>query len=242
MALPKLNAVLYDLTLPYSKRTIQYRPFVIGEQKIMMIAMETKDPSQIFSAMKQAIQACTNNTIDVSKLPLFELEYIFLNIRMKSVGEKTRIMLACGECLAENEVEVDLRETKFFQPDETKKDNVIFLTDKLAVRMNIPNMEMLQRIDNSRNKNAEDTQQTELLFEIVLESIDAILDEENEYKIDDSNKGELKEFVESLTTEQFIKIQDFLNNVPILKLDVKHKCEKCNHDMSTELEGINNFF
>lgn len=241
MALPKLSTIFYDLDLPYSKKTIKYRPFVVGEQKIMMIAMETKDPSQIFNSMRQAIQACTNNTVDVSKLPLFELEYIFLNIRMKSVGEKTRIMLACGECMAENEVEVDLRETKFFQPDETKKDNIIFLTDKLAVKMNIPTMEMLQRIDKTRDKNAE-ANQTELIFDIIMESIESILDEENEYKIDESNKNELKEFVDSLSSEQFIKIQDFLNNVPILKLDVKHNCEKCNHDMSTELEGINNFF
>jgi len=242
MALPKLNTIFYDLDLPYSKKTIKYRPFVIGEQKIMMIAMETKDTSQIFNSMKQAIQACTNNTVDVSKLPLFELEYIFLNIRMKSVGEKTRIMLACGECMAENEVEVDLRETRFFQRDETKKDNIIFLTDKLAVKMNIPNMEMLQKVEKSKNKDDDEINTTEILFEIVLQSVESILDEENEYKIDDSNRGELKEFIDSLSSEQFIKIQDFLNNAPILKLDVKHNCEKCNHDMSTELQGINNFF
>ena len=122
MALPKLNSVMYDLELPYTKKKIQYRPFLVGEQKQLMIAMETKDDKQIMSAMKQAIAACTNNTLNVSSLPLFELEYLFLNIRMKSVGEKTKIVMTCNECEAQNEVDIDLRNTVFEQKDQ-KKDN-----------------------------------------------------------------------------------------------------------------------
>ena len=186
MALPKLNSAFYNLELPYSKKTIQYRPFVVGEQKLLMIAMETKDENQIFTSMKQAVQACTNNTVDVSSLPLFELEYLFLNIRMKSVGEKTKLLLTCDECMAENEVEVDLRNTIFEQPNE-KKDDVIFLTDKIAIRMKMPSLELVQKI-NSDVKNGET--QAQIMFDVALECVDAILDEENEYKITETNKHE----------------------------------------------------
>ncbi len=238
MALPKLNTVFYDLQLPYSKKTIQYRPFVVGEQKNLMIAMETKDEKQIFSTMKQSVQSCTNNTVDVSKLPLFELEYLFMNIRMKSVGEKSKIILPCEECLAENEVELDLRNTFFEEPSE-KKDNVVFLTDSVAVRMRMPSLDLIQSLTNSTKE--EDTD-TKMAFEAALECIEAILDKENEYLIDDSNKDELREFIDSLTSDQFMKIQEFLNNIPTLKLKLEHKCEKCSADMSRDLQGIANFF
>jgi hypothetical protein len=238
MALPKLNTVFYDLDLPYSKKTIQYRPFVVGEQKALMIAMETKDEKQIFGTMKQAIQTCTNGSVDVGSLPLFELEYLFINIRMKSVGEKTKIMMPCESCMAENEVEIDLRKTIFEQPNE-KKDSVIFLTDTIAISMKMPSLELIQRLSSDVKEG--DTQ-TKLLFDVALECIDAIMDKDNEYKIDETNKDELREFVDSLSSEQFLKIQEFLDNVPTLKLQVEHKCEKCDADMSTALQGIANFF
>ena len=238
MALPKMNAVLYDLTLPYSKKKIQFRPFVVGEQKQLMIAMETKDEKQIMSAMKQAISSCTNNGIDIAALPLFELEYLFLNIRMKSVGEKTKIIMNCGECETQNEVDIDLRNTVFEQKDQMK-DNTVLLTDKIAVRMNLPSLNMLQRLNDN---NSEDDAQAELIFSATIECIEAILDEENEYIIDDSNKDELIEFVNSLSAEQFMKIQEWFENMPTLKLKIAHKCEKCQHDMATEIQGIANFF
>ena len=238
MALPKLNTVFYDLELPYSKKKIQYRPFVVGEQKNLMIAMETKDEKQIFTSMKQAVQACTNNSVDPSTLPLFELEYLFLNIRMKSVGEKTKIMMTCDECMAENEVPVDLRNTVFEQPSE-KKNDVIFLTDNIAIRMKMPSLELVQKI-NDDVKNGET--QAQIMFDVALECIDAILDQENEYKISETNKDELREFIDSLSAEQFIKVQEYLDNMPSLKLKVEHKCEKCGSDMSTDIQGIANFF
>lgn len=238
MALPKLNSVMYDLELPYSKKKIQYRPFLVGEQKQLMIAMETKDDKQIMSAMKQAITSCTNNTLNVSTLPLFELEYLFLNIRMKSVGEKTKIIMTCNECEAQNEVDVDLRNTVFEQKDQ-KKDNVVLLTDKIAVKMRMPSLDVIQSIQ--ARYNSEETE-TELVFEVSLECIEAILDEENEYPIDSSNKDELKEFMNSLSTDQFVKIQEWFDNMPSLKLKVEHKCENCQADMSTDIQGIANFF
>lgn len=237
MALPKLNAVLYDLNLPYSKKKIQYRPFVVGEQKQLMIAMETKDEKQVMSAMKQAVSACTNNAVNVATLPLFELEYLFLHIRMKSVGEKSKIVLECNNCKAENSVEVDLRNNEFEQKDRIK-DSVIFLTDKIAVRMKMPNLNVIQSVQELAKEGSE----TELMFQVAVECIEAILEEENEYVIDDSNKDELQEFVNSLSTEQFMKMQDWFENMPVLKVKVEHTCENCKDDMSTHIQGISNFF
>ena len=234
MALPKLNAVMYDLELPYSKKKIQYRPFVVGEQKQLMIAMETKDDKQIMTTMKQAITACTNNTVEVGTLPLFELEYLFLNIRMKSVGEKTKIVLDCGTCQAQNTIDVDLRDTEFVE--KKKVDSVILLTDSIALKMNIPSMDILNKIQKDKLTNAEQ------VFELTAACVASILDKEEEYVIDDSNRKELYEFIDSLSTDQFTKIQEWFDNMPSLKLHIKHECENCKSNMDTEMQGISNFF
>jgi hypothetical protein len=234
MALPKLNAVMYDLELPYSKRKIQYRPFVVGEQKQLMIAMETKDDKQIMTTMKQAITACTNNTVEVGTLPLFELEYLFLNIRMKSVGEKTKIILECGTCQAQNAVDVDLRDTEFVE--KKKVDDIIFLTDTVALKMNIPSMDILNKTQKDKLTTAEQ------VFELTAACVASILDKEDEYVIDDSNRKELYEFIDSLSTDQFTKIQEWFDNMPSLKLHIKHVCDNCKSNMDTEMQGISNFF
>lgn len=234
MALPKLNAVMYDLELPYSKRKIQYRPFVVGEQKQLMIAMETKDDKQIMTTMKQAITACTNNTVEVGTLPLFELEYLFLNIRMKSVGEKTKIILECGTCQAQNAIDVDLRDTEFVE--KKKVDDIIFLTDTVALKMNIPSMDILNKTQKDKLTTAEQ------VFELTAACVASILDKEDEYVIDDSNRKELYEFIDSLSTDQFTKIQEWFDNMPSLKLHIKHVCDNCKSNMDTEMQGISNFF
>jgi hypothetical protein len=238
MALPKLNTVLYDLYLPYSKKTIQYRPFVVGEQKNLMIAMETRDEKQILTVMKQAIQACTNNTIEVSSLPLFELEFLFLNIRMKSVGEHTKIVLACEKCLAENTIDVDLRNTEFTDLEKVK-DGVILLTDNIAVRMKTPNIELVQRM---KSEDFSDEKQVELMFNLTVNCIEAVLDKENEYPVDQNDQTETIEFVNSLSSDQFLKIQAWFENIPSLRLKVEHKCDNCGNAMETYLQGIANFF
>ena len=238
MALPKLNAAYYDLDLPYSKKTIQFRPFIVGEQKQLMIAIESRDEKQILSAMKQAIQQCTNNTIDVNTLPLFELEYLFLNIRMKSVGENSKIVLTCDNCQAENVVNIDLRNTEFTNLDAVK-DNVIFLTDHIAVRMKMPSISLVQHM---RSSALDEEKQTELLFELTVNCLDAVLDQENEYPISEVDKSEAVEFINSLNSEQFIKIQEWFEKMPALKVKASHKCEKCGSDMSQDLQGITNFF
>lgn len=238
MALPKLNTAFFSLQLPYSKKTIEYRPFVVGEQKMLLIALESRDDKQVMAAMKKCIEQSTNNTVDVSKLPLFELEYLFLNIRMKSVGEKTKVMLACESCLAENEVELDLRQTEFHRLSE-KVDDVIFITDKIAVRMKLPSIGITEKMNLS---DLSDEKQTEVIFDLTVNCIDAVLDEENEYKTDENNLQEVIEFVNSLNSEQFLKIQSWFENIPVLKLKVDHKCKNCNADMSNDLEGIRNFF
>ncbi len=238
MALPKLNTGFFELDLPYTKKRIQYRPFVVGEQKILMHALESKDDKQVLLAIKKCIESCTNNSIDVNQLPLFELEYLFLNIRMRSVGEKTKVVLRCEECLADNEVELDLRQTEFYKLNDSK-DDVIFITDKIAVRMKLPSIEIAQRLnldDLSQEK------QTEVLFALTVNCIDAVLDEENEYKTDELNLKEVEEFVNSLNSDQFLKIQQWFENLPILKLKVEHKCSNCSTDINTSLQGIASFF
>ncbi|MFZ9472901.1 MAG: hypothetical protein ACO26H_04315 [Sediminibacterium sp.] len=241
MALPKLEATFYDLTLPYSKKTIKFRPFVVGEQKQLMMALESRDENQIFSAIREAVTVCTKNTIDVGKLPLFELEYIFLNIRMKSVGEKTKILLTCGSCEEENEVDVNLEDVNFKNLDSQKTD-VILINDDIAVRLKVPSLDAVRTITRNKPKEVDSNYETQVLFDLLVYSIDAVLDKEREYPVDETNIDEAREFLDSLSSEQFIKIQQWFENVPVLQVLVKHSCTKCGNSMDMSLEGINNFF
>ena len=241
MALPKLEATFYDLELPYSKKTIKFRPFVVGEQKILMMALESRDESQIFSAIKEAVTICTKNTIDVGKLPLFELEYIFLNIRMKSVGEKTKIILTCASCEEENEVDVNLENVNFKNLNANNTDTII-LTDQIAVRLKVPSLDAVRLITKNKPKEINTEHEATVLFELLAHSIDAVLDQEKEYPVDETNMDEAREFLDSLSSEQFVKIQQWFESVPSLQVLVEHSCTKCGNNMNTSLEGINNFF
>lgn len=241
MALPKLEATFYDLELPYSKKTIKYRPFVVGEQKLLMMALESRDENQIFTAIKEAVSVCTKNTIDVGKLPLFELEYIFLNIRMKSVGEKTKILLTCAACEEENEVDVNLENVNFKNLENQKTDTIL-INDQIAVRLKVPSLDSVRTITKNKPKEVDSAYETQVLFELLVNSIDAVLDKEQEYPVNETNLDEAREFLDSLSSDQFIKIQQWFENVPTLQVLVDHACTKCGHDMKTTLEGINNFF
>ena len=241
MALPKLEATFYDLELPYSKKTIKFRPFIVGEQKLLMMALESRDENQIFNAIREAVNACTANTIDIGRLPLFELEYIFINIRMKSVGEKTKILLTCKECSTDNEVDVDLQNVNFNKFDQNESDTIL-LSDTIAVRLKVPSLDVVRTVTKNKPKEVDTAYETEALFELLVHCIDAVLDQEQEYPVDETNIGEAREFLDSLNSEQFLKIQQWFEGVPTLQILVKHECEKCHAPMDTTLEGISNFF
>ena len=235
MPLPKLEANKYPAVIPSTNKTIEFRPFLVKEEKILMTAQESKDPSQIFNAMKDIINACTFNSVDANELTTYDLEYLFIQLRAKSVGETADIKIKCEECDEYNEVSINLLDAKVEFPKE-KVDKKIQLSDTVGIIMRpitIGKSELL-------SKKADDDADT--LIHTVIASIDSIYDNNGVYQTDDTSEDDLKDFVESLSHSHLELIQKYLSAQPKLMLKVEFKCSKCGHNNIRILEGLESFF
>ena len=202
MSLPVINTPTYELEVPSTKEKIVYRPFLVKEEKILLMAMEEEKDAQLNRALKQVVNNCTFEKVDVGKLPLFDLEYIFLRIRAKSVGEVATVSVLMED---DNEtyvpVEIDLESIEVqFSEGHTNK---ISLTDDISIEMGYPTFEFM-------NFKAEDTEVNQM-FDIIGKSIERVYEGETVYERADFSKKDLKVFLESLTTEQFKKVQEFFD-------------------------------
>jgi len=232
MTLPKIVTPTYELEIPSSKEKITYRPFLVKEEKILLLAQEAGEESDILNAIKQIIKNCTFEEVEVENLALFDLEYIFLNIRSKSVGEKVELKLLCdddGETYAD--VTVDLDEVTVDFPKEHT--NNIQLTDTISLVMRYPQMSALNLMTDS---------DTETIFHMIKTSIRQIIDGETIYEQVDFTEEDLDVFIESLTSEHFKNIQEFFQTMPKLKHVVKYKNPKTKKQNKRTLEGLNSFF
>ena len=243
MPLPKLNVPVYEAILPSTETVIKYRPFLVKEEKILLTAMESEDEKSISAAVKQIINNCVQGKLDVEKLPTFDIEYLFLRLRAKSVGEEVTIGLKPWGCPQNNgelcekttEVKINLEEVKVQKHEE--HNNKIMLNDDIGILMSYPNIEKLQMVMQEGQGS-----QTEQGLEIIKDSVSMIFTEEETHERDSFSEEELDEFFESLTTDQFTKIRQFFETMPQLKHTVKYKCATCGEEKSTEVRGLNSFF
>lgn len=230
MPLPVLETTTYNLVVPSTKKKLKYRPFLVKEEKILLIAQESESENQILQAVKDIIESCTFSKIDVNKIPMYDLEYIFLKIRSKSVGEVISFQLKCEECGEYNKVELNLEDVEVQFPDEEIDPN-IELTDSVGVTLKPIN---LSDVTRAKGKDA--------ISEALISSIDSIYDSDNVYSASTCSKKELETFVDSLTHQHLEKIQKYLLNQPTLKHTIEYTCEKCGHKNSYELSGLQSFF
>jgi hypothetical protein len=232
MTLPKIVTPTYELEIPSSKEKITYRPFLVKEEKILLLAQEAGEESDILNAIKQIIKNCTFEEVEVENLALFDLEYIFLNIRSKSVGEKVELKLLCdddGETYADVTIDLDQVTVDF----PKKHTNNIQLTDTISLVMRYPQMSALSLTTVS---------DTETIFHMIKTSIRQIIDGETIYEQVDFTEEDLDVFIESLTSEHFKNIQEFFQTMPKLKHVVKYKNPKTKKQNKRTLEGLNSFF
>ena len=233
MTLPTMNIPTYELEVPSTKKKLAYRPFLVKEEKILLMAMEEDKEAQLNRALKQVENNCTFEKIKVDKLPLFDLEYIFLRIRAKSVGEVTKLSLLCqddGETYVP--VEIDLEEIEVeFQEGHTTK---IELTEDVGIIMSYPTFEFLDLNIAEADVNT--------LFTLIGNSIHQIYEGETVHERADFNKKELKTFLESLTSEQFKKVQNFFETMPRLRHTIEIENPKTKVKNSVTLEGLQAFF
>ena len=236
MALPKLNTPTYELEVPSTDEKIKYRPFLVKEEKILMIAMESKDNTQIVNAVKDIVSACTFDKIDISSMPMFDVEYIFLNIRAKSVGEVSKLRVLCpDDKKTYTNVEVDL--TKVNVEIGEGHTNKIELTDDTGMIMTYPTID-------SFTETGITTINAENMIELIGSCVLQIYEDKGEkvYQGKDQTKKELTEFIESMNTAQFKKVQKFFDTMPKLKHTIKVKNPKTKKSSDITLNGLNDFF
>ena len=235
MALPKIETPTYELTLPSQNVKVQYRPFLVKEEKLLMIAMESGENKQITSALKDIVRACTFGAINIDVLPTFDIEYIFLQIRAKSVGEVAKLKIKCPDD-KETFANVELDLTKVEVQVDDKHTNEVKVNDKITMVMKYPTLDTF-------DPNVDATKlQTDDLFGIIAKSIHEIYDGETVHKSSDYTKEELQEFIESLTSQTFTKVQNFFQTMPRLAHTVEIENPKTKVKSKVVLSGLNDFF
>jgi len=232
MALPKINTILYDLKLPSSGKTIEYRPFLVREEKILLMALEGEDEKEMSKAIKQIITQCVSTEgFNVNKLAMVDLEYLFLNIRGKAVGDISSISFKheCGEVI---KLDIDLTKVEVIQ--NKNHSDLVQLTDDIMVRLSPPSIDDVIGAGN--------TNQIDLVIKIIRTSLLEIIQGEEIFSAQDHTKEELDEFVNSLNSGQFKKLQEYYESLPKLSQDVEYTCKKCEKTETETLEGLASFF
>mgnify|MGYP000353678793 FL=1 len=236
MALPKLDVPIYEMVVPSTDEKIKYRPFLIKEEKILLIAMESGENKDIIQAVKQIVSECTFNKLELGDMPMFDVEFMFLNIRAKSVGEISKLKVLCqDDKVTYANVEVDLSKIEV-QVDDNHT-NKIELSDEMGVFMKYPS------IDSFSTAGIAEITASNML-DVIVACIDTIYDKKGEevYDSKDSTQKELVDFVEQLNTKQFQEVQKFFDTMPKLRHEMKVKNPKTKKESKVVLTGLSDFF
>ena len=238
MPLPKISTPTYELEIPSLKKTVKYRPFLVKEEKILIIAMESEDPKQIAEAVKEVIGNCIlTRGIKIDQLATFDIEYLFLNIRGKSVGETVDILLTCPD---DNSTQVPMSINLDDIQVEFREDHSrdIKLDENLTLRMKYPSMQefIKNNFTSDNNISVDDT------FDMICVCVEQIYNEEESWTAADVTKKELKEFLEQLTSQQFKQIEKFFETMPKLSHTITVKNPNTDVESEVVLEGLTSFF
>jgi len=236
MALPKLNDTpKYNMTIPSTRQEVRFRPFLVKEEKVMLIALESDDQKQQLNSIVDTLSACIETDIDYDTLTTFDVEYMFNQLRAKSVGETAKISLQCTdeECKADNEVVINVDSMNVEMPDV---DYVIELDDNISIEMLYPSYKNV--MESATGKMTE----TEQMFNVMKQCLRAVITEEERIDLKNESPKEIESFIESMDSRQFGKIRKFLEEMPQMKHPVEFACKMCGKEHKEELSGIQNFF
>lgn len=241
MPLPKISTPTYELVLPSTGKSIKYRPFLVKEEKVLILALESQDTKQITNAIKQVLKECIlTKGIKVEELPTFDIEYIFLNVRGKSVGESIDLIVTCYD---DGETQVPV--TVYIDEVQVQKDpnhqTDIHLDDKLVLRMKYPSLDQFIK-NNFDFSSAQNESNIEKSFDIISSCIEMIYNNEDSWAASDCTKKELVEFIEGMNSNQFKKIEHFFETMPKLSHNITVKNPKTGVDNTIKLEGLTSFF
>lgn len=234
MTLPKLETNRYSVVVPSTQKTIEFRPFLVREEKLLMVAQESEDTSQMLKVLCDIIEVCTFNSLKGKDLTIYDLEYIFLQLRSKSVGETTEVSLKCKECGHDNVVDIDLSKIDVRFPDKAPS-NKLQLNDDVGITLRSITVGKTIEIAKIQDEN-------EGFIASIAACIETIYDKESVYLTDDSSQKELHEFIGSLSHSHLGEIQEFITNQPVLNQEINYKCASCGHESTYVLEGLMSFF
>lgn len=235
--LPKLDHPVFEVRLNSVDRSVKFRPFLVKEEKLLLMAKESDDLNDIFKTMKQTIKNCCLEDLDVDSLPVFDIEMIFIHLRINSVGENVQMNFTCDNvvegqpCGNITEFDLQLRNIKFQTPEDHSKN--IKLNNEVGVVFKYPTLNLSKEVLEEDNDSE---------FRFMLNYVDYIYDQDQIYKADETPEEELKEFFESLTMEQIKKIKQFFATTPTVVLDQDIQCNKCGFNHHVNVEGVLNFF
>ena len=238
MALPVIETQSYELTLPSADVTVKFRPFLVKEEKVLLQALESQEQKQIVNALKDIVSACTFGKLSVDDLPTFDLEYVFLQIRAKSVGEIAKLKVLCPDDKKTYvDIELDLSKVEV-QVDDKHTNNIIIDEDKkIGMILKYPTLNSVDpTTDFSKGV------KTDVLFDIIGNSVFQIYEGEKVYNASDYKKDELDKFIESLDSKTFVKVQDFYNTMPKLIHEVEVENPKTKVKSNVTLQGLTDFF
>jgi hypothetical protein len=240
MTLPQINTATYTLTIPSTGKDCKYRPFLVREEKALLIAQSSSDEGVMVDTLKEILSSCTNGKIDVSALATFDLEYIFTQIRAKSVGEIVELMFPCSEDhgadndKAKVKVSLDITTLTVETPvGHTKK---IDLFEDVGIMMKYPTIAVMYKLQNMDDKDVE------TVFEVIADSVDFIYQGDQIFYAKETPRVELMTFLDNLNSEQFMKLREFFTTIPKISKTVKYRCPVCSLEQSRTLEGMQSFF
>jgi len=232
--LPKLATPKYDMIVPSTGKAITYRPYVVREEKLLLIALESKDEDLIEKAVLDIIQQCIESPINIEDLTTFDVEYMFITLRSKSVGEGIKLSPNCEHCEEPNEILIDLEKVKV-ENLEDAVDKHVKLTDDISVDLRWHTMK-------DRAKDLKKDSETETVINMIVACLETIYSGEDVHTVKNATEKEILEFVESLNSDQFNDIVEILSKAPFLSYDIKFDCKECSKENIIKLNGLIDFF
>lgn len=234
MALPKINNAKYDTVIPSTGETVQFRPYLVKEEKILMLAMESNDQKQIMNATKDVIVSCVYDDIDVDNLAMFDIESLFLALRSKSVGERIDLKVKCDECDHMNDVQIDFDEIDI--PVVDKESKTVMLTDDVGMTLRYPSYSDVSKIKPGKEDSVETA------FNMIMSCVETVFDNDGVYTAANEGPTAIKGFIESLSSAQFSKISAFFESMPAISHQLEFNCSSCGENNTKDLRGIQSFF
>jgi hypothetical protein len=237
MALPKQSSTIYSTIIPSTDTPIKFKPFLVKQEKALLLAQQSEDQMIMLDTLKDILSDCIIDKVNINSLAMFDIEYLLLQIRARSIGEIVELIFSCDVCddpKAKVKYSFDVSKIEVKKdPDHTKK---ISLFDEVGVVMKYPGLEDIKKIESL------DLDDIDNIFDVIINSIDYIYDGNEIHHTKDQSKEELMDFLNNLTQVQFQKLRDFFKTMPKLRQDVKYKCPVCGLEHNKYLQGLDTFF